>query len=334
MIRNVVSHRMFAALVAAIVSVSISGAALAQGDGAYPDRPVRVVVPFPAGGATDIVGRLLAEKLQAAWGKPVYVENIVGAAGMTGTAQGVKSPPDGYTITTAVGNSTTLLASLRNRSKLPYDPLNDYEALALVTVFPNLLAVRPHIEAKTVQELIDLLRANPGKFTFASTGFGSSTHIAGEWFKVATKTDILHVPFTGSAPALTALLGGHVDIMFDTMPSILPSVQSGKLRALGIGTLERVASVPGVPAIAETLPGFDVAAWDGFVVPKGTPADIQKKIANAFLEAMKDPVIVEKFNRVGAIPYLKGPEDFRGFIQADYEKWRRVIAATGIKLDN
>ena len=323
--------RMMTGLAALIAVVSLGANALAQGAASFPDRTVRVIVAFPPGGATDIVARLVAEKLQAAWGKPVVVENIAGATGMTGTNQGVKAAPDGYTITSVVGTTTTLLASLR--SKVPYDPLNDYEALALVTVFPNLLVVRPAIEAKTVPELIDLVKKNPGKFTFASTGAGSSVHIAGEWFKLATKSDILHVPYTGSSPALPALLGGHVDMMFDTMPSILPLTQSGQLRALGVGTLTRVAAAPNVPAIAETIPGFDVASWEGFVVPKGTPADIQKKIADAILEAMKDPALVEKMNRVGAVPVVKGPADFRAHMKADYAKWQRVTKETGIKLD-
>ncbi len=317
------------AALAAVVSLGVN--ALAQGAASFPDRTVRMIVAFPPGGATDIVARLVAEKLQAAWGKPVVVENLAGATGMTGTAQGVKAAPDGYTITSVVGTTTTLLASLR--SKIPYDPLNDYEALALVTVFPNILVVRPGIEAKTVPELIDLLKKNPGKYTFASTGAGSSVHIAGEWFKLATKTDILHIPYTGSSPAIPAMVGGHVDMMFDTMPSVLPLTQQGQLRALGVGTLTRVAVAPDIPAIAETIPGFDVASWEGFVVPKGTPADIQKKIADTILEAMKDPAIAEKMNRVGAVPVVKGPDDFRAFMQADYDKWQRVTKETGIKLD-
>jgi tripartite-type tricarboxylate transporter receptor subunit TctC len=324
--------RIITGLATAVASVALFGAgALAQGAASFPEHTVRMIVAFPAGGATDIVARLVAEKLQAAWGKPVVVENIGGATGMTGTAQGVKAAPDGYTITSVVGTTTTLLASLR--SKIPYDALNDYEPLALVTVFPNILVVRPGVEAKTIPELIDLLKKNPGKYTFASTGAGSSVHIAGEWFKLATKTEMLHVPYVGSSPALPALLGGHVDMMFDTMPSILPQVQQGALRGLGVGTLTRVAVVPDLPAIAEFIPGFDVASWEGFVVPKGTPADIQKKIADAILEAMKDPAIAEKMNRVGAVPVVKGPEEFRAHMKADYEKWQRVTKETGIKLD-
>jgi len=319
------------AVMAMLAVAAIATTARAQTAATYPDRPVRMIVGFPAGGATDIVARIIAEKLAAAWGKPVVVENFAGAAGMTGTAQGLKAAADGYTITSIVGTTTTLLANLR--SKIPYDPLNDYEPLALVTVFPNMLVVRNEIPAKTVQELIDLLKANPGKYTFASTGFGSSVHIAGEWFKKATGADMLHVPFTGSSAALPALLGGHVDMEFDTMPTVLPPVQSGQLRALGVGTLTRVPAAPDIPAIAETIPGFDVASWEGFVVPKGTPADIQKKIADAIIEAMKDPTVVERFNAVGALPVVKGPDEFKAFMKADYEKWQRVTKETGIKID-
>jgi tripartite-type tricarboxylate transporter receptor subunit TctC len=303
----------------------------AQAQTAYPDKTVRVVVPFPAGGATDILARLLAERMSSVWGKPVIVENVSGAAGATGTAQVAKAAPDGHTLLVATGTTTTLLPHLR--ADLPYQPLRDFEAVTQVCSFPNVLVVRPAIPAHTVKELIEVVRANPGKYSYASSGFGASPHLSAEWFKLITKTDILHVPFTGSAPALPALLGGHVDMMFDTMPSIWPSVQDGKLRALGVTTAERVPFIPDLPAIAETLPDYDVTSWLGIMVPTGTPADIRAKIAAPIQQFIADPAVVQKLKDLGAVAAKPNtPDDFNAALKKDYEKWGRVIKATGIKL--
>jgi len=195
------------------------------------------------------------------------------------------------------------------------------------------LVVRPAIPAHTVKELIEVVRANPGKYSYASSGFGASPHLSAEWFKLITKTDILHVPFTGSAPALPALLGGHVDMMFDTMPSIWPSVQDGKLRALGVTTAERVPFIPDLPAIAETLPDYDVTSWLGIMVPTGTQADIRAKIAAPIQQFIADPAVVQKLKDLGAVAAKPNtPDDFNAALKKDYEKWGRVIKATGIKL--
>ena len=318
----------------AIVAVSIvagtAGLVRAQ---SYPDRTIKLVVPFPAGGATDILARLVAERLAGAFGKPVVVENVSGAAGATGTAQAAKAAPDGYTLLTAVATTTTLLPHLRR--DLPYDPLRDFDAVMLVASFPNLLVVRPAVPATDVRQLIDLLRANPGKYSYASSGFGASPHLSAEWFKLITKTDVLHVPFTGSAPALPALLGGHVDLMFDTLPSVLPLVQEGKLRALGVTTAERVPFLPNIPAIAETLPDFDVTSWLGVVVPAGTPADIRARIAAPLAEFIREPAVVARLRDVGAVAAKPNtPEEFAAWMRKDHDKWGRVVRETGIKLGN
>ena len=297
----------------------------------YPDHAIRIIIPHPAGGSSDTVTRIVADKMQSIWGKPVVLENVVGAAGMSATIQGAKATPDGYTMTAIVGTTTTLLASLR--SKLPYDPMKDFEPLVLFGTFPNVLVVRPALGVRTIQELIDLLRASPGKYTYASTGYGSSTHIAAEWFKLETKTDILHVPFTGSAAALPQLLGGHVDMMFDVVASLWPQVQEGKLIALGVGSQNRLPFAPDVPAIAETLPGFDVSSWIGLALPAGTRADIVKRSSDVILEAMKDPVVIERMKTIGAIADVKNPQQFRNFMRADYEKWQRVIKANNIHIE-
>jgi tripartite-type tricarboxylate transporter receptor subunit TctC len=305
----------------------------ARAQATYPEKSVRLIVPFPAGGATDILARLIAERLAGAIGKPVVVENVSGAAGATGTAQGAKALPDGYTLLTAVATTTTLLPHLRR--DLPYDPLRDFDAVTLVASFPNLLVVRPEVPATDVRQLIDLLRANPGKYSYASSGFGASPHLSAEWFKLITKTDVLHVPFTGSAPALPALLGGHVDLMFDTLPSVLPLVQEGKLRALGVTTAERVPFLPNIPAIAETLPDFDVTSWLGVVVPAGTPAEIRARIAAPLAEFIREPAVVARLRDVGAVAAKPNtPEEFAAWIRKDHDKWGRVVRETGIKLGN
>jgi tripartite-type tricarboxylate transporter receptor subunit TctC len=298
----------------------------------YPDRTVRLIIPFPAGGATDVIGRLVADRLSAMWKQPVIVENVAGAAGAIGTAQGAKAAPDGYTLTMGTGTTTTLLPHLR--SNLTFDALRDFEAVSLLCTFPNILVVRPEIPAKSVQELIDLALANPGKYSYASTGYGASPHLAAEWFKLMTKTDILHVPFTGSAPALPALLGGHVDMMFDTMPSIWPQVQSGALRALGVTTAERIPFVPDVPSIAETLPGYDVSSWLGILLPTGTPAEIKSKMSADLQQIVHDKIIQQKFQDLGAIAKGTTAAEFAAFMRKDYDKWGGVIRETGIKLNN
>ena len=307
-------------------------AANAQAQTPYPEKTVRLIISFPAGGATDILGRLIAERMSNEWHRPVVVENVSGAAGATGTAQGAKAPPDGYTLLMGTGTTTTLLPHLR--SDLPYDPLRDLAAVTLICSFPNMLVVRPGVPANNLKELIALLKANPGKYSYASSGFGASPHLSAEWFKLITKTDILHVPFTGSAPALPALLGGHVDMMFDTMPTVLPLVQEGKLRALGVTTAERVPFLPDVPAIAETLRDYDVTSWLGIMVPAGTPPEIRAKIAAPILQFIQDPAVVQKLKELGAVAAKPNtPEDFAAAIKRDFDKWGRVIKETGIKLN-
>jgi tripartite-type tricarboxylate transporter receptor subunit TctC len=305
----------------------------AQAQTTYPEKNVRLVVPFPAGGATDIIARLIAERMSSDWHKPVVVENISGAAGATGTAQAAKSPPDGYTLLTATGTTTTLLPHLR--ANLPYAPLRDLAAVTQICSFPNVLVIRPDIPAKTVPELIELLRASPGKYSYASTGFGASPHLSAEWFKLLTKTDILHVPFTGSAPAQPALLGGHVDMMFDTMPTVWPLVQEGKLRALGVTTAERVPFIPEIPSIAETLPDYDVTSWLGIMTPAGTPPEIRVKLSEEINKFIQDPATVQRLKEYGAVAAKPNtPGEFAALIQKDFSKWQRVIKDTGIKLGN
>jgi len=298
----------------------------------FPERVVRIIVPFPAGGATDIVARMVADRLAQAWGRPVIVENAAGAAGATGTALAAKAAPDGHTLLVATGTTMTLLPHLR--SNLAFDPVRDFDAVSLMCSFPNVLVVRPDLAATNVAELIALARANPGKYAYASTGYGASPHLAAEWFKWLSKTDILHVPFTGSGPALPALLGGHVDMMFDTMPSVWPQVLDGKLRALGVTSAERVPFLPELPSIAETLPGFDVVSWLGIVVPAGSPQAARAEIAGRLASILRDAAIVQRLKELGAVARGTAPDEFAALIRDDFQKWGRVTRETGIKLDN
>jgi tripartite-type tricarboxylate transporter receptor subunit TctC len=297
----------------------------------FPERTVRIIVPFPAGGATDIVARALAERMSVAWKQPVIIENISGATGAIGAAQAARAPRDGHTLVAGVGTTTAILKALK--SNLAFDPINDFAAISLITAFPNILVVRGDFPAASVKELIDVVRANPGKFTYASSGYGGSLHLAAELFKLTTKTDIVHVPYPGSAPAVTALLGGHVDLIFDTIPSIWPSVQGGKLKALGVASLQRIPAAPDVPAIAETLPGFEVTSWEGILAPAGTPAAVVSKIADEIKRIAADPQFAQSLLKLGAVATSSAPEEFASFIANDYAKWQRVVREAGIKVE-
>ena len=297
----------------------------------FPERAVRIIVPFPAGGATDIVARALAERLSAAWKQPVVIENVAGATGAIGSAQAARAPRDGYTLVAGVGTTTAILKTLK--PNLAFDPIGDFAPISLITVFPNILVVRPEFPAASVKELVEVATANPGKFTYASSGYGGSPHLAAELFKLTTRTDIVHVPFTGSAPAITALLGGHVDLIFDTIPSIWPNVASGKLRALGVAGRTRAPSAPDIPAIAETLPGFDVTSWEGILAPKGTPDAVVAKIAEEIRRVAAEPAFAESLTKLGAVATSNTPEEFARFIANDYAKWQRVVKEAGIKVE-
>jgi tripartite-type tricarboxylate transporter receptor subunit TctC len=289
---------------------------------------VRIVVPFPAGGATDIVARATAERLSTAWKQPVVIENVAGATGAIASAQVARAPRDGYTLLTGVGTTTAILKVLK--PKLAFDPINDFAAISLMATFPNILVVRGDFPAGNVKELIDAARSNPGKFTYASSGYGSSLHLGAELFKLTTNTDIVHVPYTGSAPAVTALLGGHVDMIFDTMPSIWPSVATGKL---GVASVARTPAAPELPAIAETLPGFDVTSWEGMLAPAGTSADVVAKIADEIGRIARDPQFAASLLKLGAIAASSTPPEFSTFINSDYVKWQRVVKEAGIKVE-
>ena len=304
--------------------------AQSQANSEFPQRTVKLVVPFPAGGATDVMARLVAQKLTELWTQPVVIENRAGATGAVGSVFVAKAAPDGYTI--LMGTGTTHAVSPATNPNIPYS-LRDFAPISLVASFPNLLVVHPSLPVKTVAELISYLKQNPNRVNFSSTGNGGSVHLAAELFKQATKTDMVHIPYKGSAEALNDLMSGQVQLTFDNFSTVWPLVQTGKLRALGVASFERSPSAPDVPAIAETLPGFEANTWVGLFAPAGTPSAIVQKISNDVQAVLRDAAVSKKFVSMGAIPNGNQPDIFTAFVLKDTQRWKNVVTSAGIKID-
>ena len=296
----------------------------------YPSRPVRWIVPFPPGGATDILARIVAQKMTESWGVAVVVENRAGAAGAIGSDAVAKAAPDGYTI--LMGTTSTHAVNPAINPKLPYDNLADFTAVTLVATFPNVLVAHPST-ASSLPELIALLKANPGKYNFGSSGAGSSTHLTGELFKLMTLTDINHIPYKGTGPLLNDLMAGHVSFAFDQITAVMSAVQAGKMRALGVASLERNAALPDVPAIAEVLPGFEATAWVGIFAPARMPSEITFKIQNETKRIVRLPDIAQRMRELGATPVANAPAEFSAFVQKDTGKWRELVQTARIKIE-
>ena len=318
-------HVAILALLAAVVP-----SVQAQGSAAFPNRAVRLVVPFPPGGATDVMARMVAQKLSENWAQPVLVENKAGATGALGSVFVAKSPADGYTI--LMGTASTHSVAPAVNPNLPYQ-LKDFTPLSLVATFPNMLVVHPSMPVSNVAEFIAYLKENPGKVNFASTGIGGSVHLAAELFKLATKTDMVHIPYKGSSAALSELLGGQVQVAFDNMSTVWPYVQSGKLRALAVTDLKRSAAAPDVPTIAETIPGFEASSWIGFFAPAGTAGPIVNRISSDTKRVLAMPDVVQKLAVMGAAAGGNNPEVFESFVRSDTDKWRGVARVAKVKLD-
>jgi tripartite-type tricarboxylate transporter receptor subunit TctC len=322
------SIRLLRTALALLVTLFAAGAA-AQ---AWPSKPIRLVVPFPPGGATDILARAVAQKMTDAWGQPVVVDNRPGAGGNIGSELVAKSAPDGYTLEMGTVGTHAINASLY--AKMPYDHIKDFAPVILVAGVPNVLVVYPGLPVKSVQELIAYGKANPGKLNFASSGSGTSIHLAGELFKVMTGVQMTHVPYKGSAPALQDLLGGQVQLMFDNLPPSLPQIKSGKLRALGVTSAARSPALPDVPTVAEQgLPGFEASSWFGVLAPTGTPPAVITKINTEIDKWLQTPEAKEKLLALGANPGGGTPEDFAKHIAAETAKWAKVVKESGAKVD-
>ena len=316
-------------LAAAAALVVFSAGASAQ---AYPNKPVRMIVGFPPGGGTDVVARVIGAKLQEWWGQAVAVENRPGATGTIGADTVAKSTPDGYTLIMGHVNSHAIAPNLF--AKLPYDAIKDFAAVSYVGYVPNVLAVHPSVEAKSVKELIALAKANPGKMNYASSGNGSTQHLAGEMFKQLTGTNIVHVPYKGSGDAIKDLLGGVVAMNFDTMPPVLPHVQAGKLRGLAISTPKRLPQLPNVPTFEEEgIRGFDVTNWYGVMAPGGTPREIVQKLNADINKAMQVPEVRQRLEAVGTQLNEQSAAQFEAFMKAEVAKYAKLIKSANIKIE-
>ncbi len=311
----------------------VAGLALpASAQTPYPSRPVRIVVPFPAGGTTDILARALAQNLSERLGQSFVVDNRPGAGGNIGAELVAKSPPDGYTLLMGTVGTHAINASLYK--SMPFDHVKDFAPVVLVAGVPNVLEVNPALPVHSVAELIAYGKANPGKLNFASSGSGTSIHLSGELFKVMTGVSMQHVPYKGSAPALQDLVGGQVQLMFDNLPSSLAMIKAGKLRPLAVTSTTRAAALPDVPTVAEAgVPGFEASSWFGLLAPAGTPPDVVAKLNAAANAWLASPDARDKLLAQGAIAAGGTPEDFAKHIAAETAKWAKVVQASGAKVE-
>jgi tripartite-type tricarboxylate transporter receptor subunit TctC len=318
--------RSFIALCAALLAVP---AAFAQQN--YPQKPIRYVVPFPAGGIADVFARIIGGRIGEAWGQPVVVENRAGAGGNIGAEIVAKSTPDGYTLLMgSIGTQALNAALYRN---MPYDSVKDFTPIALVIEAESLLALHPSVAAGTPAELISLARAQPGKLTCGSAGVGTTSHLACELFKSMARVDVVHVPYKGNVPAITDLLAGQTSMSFATMPTVLPHVKAGKLKGLAVLGTGRSPAAPDIPALAEALPGFEVNNWVGTFGPAGLPAAIAAKLNAGILAVMRSPDVQQRLLTEGARFTPMTPAQFAGFVAAETVKWGKLIRETGIHAD-
>jgi tripartite-type tricarboxylate transporter receptor subunit TctC len=296
----------------------------------YPSKPIRLVVPFTPGGSTDILARVIGVKLTEAWGKQVVIDNRPGAGGNIGVDLVAKSPADGYTL--VMGHIGTFGVNPTLYPKLPYDPIKDFQPITLVALVPNMLSVNPALPAKSVKELIALAKAKPGTINFGSGGNGSAAHLAGEYFKLMTKTEITHIPYRGTSPAVTDLIAGQIQMIITGVPPTLNFVKTGKLRALAVATSKRLPLLPDLPTISEAgVPGYEATQWYGVLAPAGTPKPIVAKLNAEMAKAIKGPDVREKLAADAAEPVGNSPEEFGAFIKKEIARWAPVIKASGAR---
>jgi tripartite-type tricarboxylate transporter receptor subunit TctC len=318
-------------VVASLAVLAWGATALAQDAerAAYPSKPVRLLVPFPPGGAVDIVARTLGDELTRRWGQSVVIENRPGAGGTIASQAAATSAPDGYTlILVASGHALNPYFYV----KLPYDPFNDFTPISLVGSSPNMLLVRSDSPFKSVAQVLAGARAKPGYLSYGHAGNGTSPHLAGELLKYLAKVDIAAIPYKGGAPSLNDLIGGHIPLTFNNIPESIAQIRAGTVRALGVTSAARSPVLPDVPTIAEAgVPDYDTGVWWGFLGPAGLPVEIKAKLAKDCAEAVNAPAVVERLRSLGAVPIGSTGDEFADFIRAEYEKWGPVIKAAGIK---
>jgi tripartite-type tricarboxylate transporter receptor subunit TctC len=315
-------------LLAAMLLLSGIQASSAQ---QYPTRPVRVVVGFPAGGPTDAIARIVAQKLSDKLGQQFFVENVGGAGGNTAAGQVARVTPDGYTI---MAISTGFVVNPSLYAKVPYDPIKDFAPVTLVAVSPNVVVVNPSVPAKTLPELVQLIKNNPGKYSFAGPGVGSTPHLGGELFRLAFNLDLVHVPFTGAGPAVQATVGGHTPIAFTALPSSLSAIQAGQLRALGIAATERTVQLPDVPTFAEQgIKDQEADTLTGLVAPAGTPKEIVDLLYREIAAAVAQPDVKDRLTVLGFKAVANKPDEFAARIKLEIEKWGKVVHDAKLRIE-
>ena len=297
---------------------------------AYPTKPIRLMVPFPPGGSTDIVARIVAQQVSERLGQQMVIENRGGAGGTIGTALVAKAPADGYTL--VLGTTSTHVVAPAVYPKLDYDPIKDFAPVSLLAVTPYLLVVHPNVKANTLKEFVEVVRGQPGKLNYASAGTGSTTHIAMEMLKLAATTDMLHIPFSGNGPAGTAVIAGQVEALFGSLPAVLPHARSGKVRALAVGTLTRSPALPDVPTVAESgYPGFDASLWLAIMAPANVPAAIIERLNKEIVAVIKAPESAAALAKAGAEPLSSTPAELAAMIRDGIPKYVKVVQTAGIK---
>jgi len=311
-----------------LAAATLSGLPRPAYSQSYPTRPIRWIVSFAAGGANDIVARVMAPYLAEKLGQQIIVDDRGGAGGNIGMAAVLSSPPDGYTIGFVAPNNAINATLYEN---LPFDFIRDSVPVAGTMLLTNVLVVHPSVPAKTVPEFIDYVKANPGKVYFASSGTGASPHMSAELFKVMTGINMVHVPYRGAGPAMTDLLPGRVQLMFDNLPSSIEHIRAGRLRALGVTTAKRADALPDVPAIGETVPGYEVNVWNGIAAPKGTPPEVVGTLNRAVNAVLADQRLEARFAELGGAPMPMTPAEFGTLVARETEKWARVVKFSGAK---
>jgi len=324
--------RKFASVAACIAAAAAVFPCAVSAQSEYPNKPLRLIVPFPPGGSTDIIGRIVAQRLGEKLGQQIIVDNRGGAGGTIGTDAAAKAAPDGYTL--AVGTTSTHAVAPGAYSKLGYDPVRDFAPVSLVAVTPYLLVVNAQVPAKSLKEFVTLAKSQPGKLNYASAGAGSTTHLAMEMLKDVAAINVVHIPYKGNGPAEVAVLAGEVQTIFGSMPALLAQVKANKLRPLAVGTARRSPAVPDVPTVAELgYPGFEAALWLGIVAPAGTPASAIGRLSRELKDIVATPAFREAMDKNGAEPISNTPEQFATLIRQEADRYGKVVKALGIKLD-
>ena len=313
----------------AVILVAASVAAIAQG---YPAKPIRLIVPYPPGGPTDFVGRSLGQKLTEAWGQQVVVENRAGAASAIGTEIAARAAADGYTL--LLGTSAGFCINPALGGRLAYDPERDFAPVSLLVINPQILVVHPSLPVHSVKGLVALAKSRPGQINYASVGNASPQHLGMEMLKSMTGIDLVHVPYKGTAPAVTDILAGHVSLMFNSMPSVLSQARSGKLRGIAVGSARRSPAAPDIPTVAEAgVPGFEYVTWYGLFAPANTPRDVVSLLNTQIVKILSEPEIAQRFASQGAEPAGSTPDQLAKYRRAEFERWRKLISTMNLRLD-